>query len=128
MIGVHWSSCEAIRSSVYPYIVVWGFPKIRRVPFWDAHHTDFSILGSMSGSPCSGKLPYLCRTLYNSSCHFIVHAFSFPFLHKSKSLNSNPTTLNPQPQAEDTLPFFWARKGCPEASQDIPVAGEPDLV
>ena len=34
-----------------------GFPKLW-VPFWSPHNTDYGILGSILGSPYSGKLPY----------------------------------------------------------------------
>ena len=35
-----------------------GFSKIRAYPFGDPHNKDFSIVGSILGSPYSGKLPY----------------------------------------------------------------------
>ena len=34
-----------------------GFPKLG-VPFWVPNNEDYSILGSILGSPCFGKLPY----------------------------------------------------------------------
>ena len=40
-----------------------GFPKIRGTLFGGPHNKEYSILGSMLGSPYSGKLPYLPQTL-----------------------------------------------------------------
>ena len=34
-----------------------GFPKLG-VPYWGPHNKDYSILGSILGSPYFGKLPY----------------------------------------------------------------------
>ena len=36
---------------------VLGFPKIRGTFFGGPHDKDYSILGSILGSPCFGKLP-----------------------------------------------------------------------
>ena len=38
--------------------VLGGFPKFG-VPSGDPHNKDYSILGSILGSPCIGKLPLL---------------------------------------------------------------------
>ena len=38
---------------------MWGFPKIRGTFFGGSHNKDYSILGSILGSPYFGKLP--CR-------------------------------------------------------------------
>ena len=38
-----------------------GFPKLG-VPFWGPNINDYSILGSILGSPGFGKLPYQPRT------------------------------------------------------------------
>ena len=46
-------------SSGFKYlIVIWGFPKIRGTLFGGPHNKDYSILGSILGSPYFGKLPY----------------------------------------------------------------------
>ena len=37
---------------------VWGFPKLG-VPFWGPNNKEYSILGSVLGSPKFGKLLYL---------------------------------------------------------------------
>ena len=39
---------------------IWGFPKIGGYLFGDPHNKDCSILGSIVGSPYSGKLPFGC--------------------------------------------------------------------
>ena len=39
---------------------MWGFPKIGGTFFGGSHNKDYSILGSILGSPYFGKLPYLC--------------------------------------------------------------------
>ena len=41
---------------------IWGFPKISGTLFGGPHNKDYSILGSILGSPYFGKLPY--RTCY----------------------------------------------------------------
>ena len=41
-----------------PSLTIWGFPKIRGTLFGDPHIKDYSILGSILGSPYLGKLPY----------------------------------------------------------------------
>ena len=38
--------------------LIWGFPKIRGTIFGSPHNKDYSILGSILGSPYFGKLPY----------------------------------------------------------------------
>ena len=38
---------------------IWGFPEIRGTLFGGPHNKDYSILGSILGSPNFGKLP--CR-------------------------------------------------------------------
>ena len=37
---------------------IWGFPKVRGTFFGGPHNKDYSILGSILGSPLLGKLPY----------------------------------------------------------------------
>ena len=37
---------------------IWGFPKIRGTLFWGLNNKDYSISGSILGSPYFGKLPY----------------------------------------------------------------------
>ena len=37
---------------------IWGFPKIRGTFFGGPHNKDYTILGSILGFPCLGKLPY----------------------------------------------------------------------
>ena len=37
---------------------IWGFPKIRGYLFGGPNNQDYSILGSILGSPYFGKLPY----------------------------------------------------------------------
>ena len=42
-----------------PYIVpIWKFPKIRGTFLGGLYNKDYSILGSLFGSPYFGKLPY----------------------------------------------------------------------
>ena len=38
--------------------LLWVVPKIRGTIFGDPHNKDYSILGSILGSPYLGKLPY----------------------------------------------------------------------
>ena len=38
--------------------MIWGFPKIRGTLLGGPHNKDYSILGSIVGSPDFGKLPY----------------------------------------------------------------------
>ena len=55
-------SCKPCRgdpkNSPYPRMAaIWGFPKIKGT-FWGPNNKDYSILGSILGSPNFGKLPY----------------------------------------------------------------------
>ena len=43
-----------------------GFLKLR-VPFWGIHNKDYSILGTILGSPCLGKLPNGSLFIFHSS-------------------------------------------------------------
>ena len=44
-------------------ISIWGFSKIRGT-FRGSHNKDRSILGSILGSLCLGKLPYILRMIW----------------------------------------------------------------
>ena len=48
-----------------------GFPKLG-VPFLGPQNKDYSILGSMLGSPYLGKLPYGLRSGALSRCPWIL--------------------------------------------------------
>ena len=51
-----------------------GFPKIR-CTFWGPHKKDYSILGSILGSPYFGKLPYL---VHNAQSEHVIHTSGRP--------------------------------------------------
>ena len=46
---------------------VWGFPRIRGTLFGGPNNEDYSILGSILGSPYFGKLLYRSCFCFNSS-------------------------------------------------------------
>ena len=46
---------------------IWGFPKIRGTLFGGPYNKDYSVLGSILGSPYLGKLPYIIATPYHIS-------------------------------------------------------------
>ena len=46
-------SCHSDLAPAKPEELIWGFPKIR-----GTHNKDYSILGSILGSPYLGKLPF----------------------------------------------------------------------
>ena len=50
----------AIKSKVF----IWEFPKIRGTLLRGPHNKDYSILGSILGSPYFGKLPYINSVPY----------------------------------------------------------------
>ena len=43
----------------YMYVYIWGFPKIKGTLFACPYNKDYSILGSILGSPYFGRLPYM---------------------------------------------------------------------
>ena len=51
------AGAEPIVHVVVAQRVYGGLPKLG-VPYWGPHNQDFSILGSILGSPYLGKLPY----------------------------------------------------------------------
>ena len=54
--------------SVFTYVYIYiygGFPKLGYL-FGDPYNKDYSILGSILGSPCFRKLPYLSLSLFFS--------------------------------------------------------------
>ena len=73
----HADVCRVIEGLVF-----WGFrvPEIRGTFFWGPRKKDYSILGSILGSPYSGKLPYfdvshsllVKRGLYMGLCKGVV--------------------------------------------------------
>ena len=46
-----------------------GFPKIRGTFFGGPHNKDYSILGSLLGSPYFGKLPYISERSHRHSLY-----------------------------------------------------------
>ena len=44
-------------------LITWEFPKIRGTLFGGPHNKDYSILGSILGSPNFGKLPHVFEPL-----------------------------------------------------------------
>ena len=52
-----------------------GFPKIMGTILGDPHNKDSSILGSILGSPCLGKLPYIME-MSQAGSTVIMHAGS----------------------------------------------------
>ena len=52
-----------IRVTIWVIGVIRGFPKIRGYHFGSSHNKDYSILGSILGSPYFGKLPLLVTLL-----------------------------------------------------------------
>ena len=57
-------------SLIYVYIYIGGFPKIRGYLIGGPSNKDYSILGSILGSPHFGKLPYTC-TYIHSLCSLL---------------------------------------------------------
>ena len=62
------SSVGSERPTGAGYRSRWGFPKIRGTLFGGPHNKDYSILGSILGSPYFGKLPYGCFTFVARRC------------------------------------------------------------
>ena len=50
----------------HPHIPTWGFPKITVTIFGDLYIQGYTVLVSILGSPCFGKLPYILINLLNS--------------------------------------------------------------
>ena len=64
---------------------MWEFPKIRGALFGDPYNKDYSILGSILGSPYFGKLPCSCGRSLVSSSGLLG---SFHFFHKGPSIQT----------------------------------------
>ena len=80
---------EARRCRACPtYLETWEFPKIRGVFLGGLNNTAYSVLGSILGSPCFGKLPLvpgcgICRGVGG-------------FLRLNNPPNPKPQTPNPK--------------------------------
>ena len=59
--------------------MVWGFPKIRGTFLEGPNNKDYSILGSILGSPYFGKLPFLHEFGDQPVLCFIVSCVVFRF-------------------------------------------------
>ena len=57
------SACHCSSSAWSTVFRIWGFPKIRGTLFWNPHNKDYSILGSILGTPYFGKLPFRVHDL-----------------------------------------------------------------
>ena len=78
----------------------WGFPKIRDTLFGGLHNKDYSILGSILGSPYLGKLP------------------NHPILNPKPQTQ----TLKPQPQTLKPKPYLYEFSGGPVGLPGLPGA------
>ena len=52
---------------VFTYTYTWGFPKIRGTFLGGPYSQDYSILGSILGSPFLGKLPHIYIYIYRDT-------------------------------------------------------------
>ena len=66
-------------SNTYETYRIWGFPKIKGYHVGGPHIKDYSILGSILGSPHFGKLTYTVRI---SSCVYVYMCiYTYTHIH-----------------------------------------------
>ena len=73
---------------------IWGFPKIRGTFLWVAGNKNYTILGSILGSPYFGKLQFL----FLEEPHYVVLQPRKPLWNGTQPFKLyDPTRLNPKP-------------------------------
>ena len=92
---ISWHSSSSSLTGEYRPLLIWGFPKIKGTLFGGPHNKDYSIWGSILGSPYFEKLPFESwgRLILKETSLWLE--FAFPPLPYRTNHDAHEISLNP---------------------------------